>query len=111
MSEEPSTSSMISQGRSLVVSALLGGGSLVMMSELVEKNLTLALIAAGVGAVLFYLLPRPIDMRSIVYAFFVPITMAYGAATEQLVMLLLGAGAGVLFFMEHGRRRPETPAS
>jgi len=100
---------MLAHSRSIVVPALLGGGSLVMMAELVEKHLNLALTAGAVGAVLLFLLPRPLDIRSIVYAFFVPVTMAYGAATEEVVMLILGGAAGVLFFMEKGRRRPQTP--
>lgn len=101
---------MIADARNIIVPALLGAGSLVMMSELVEKNLTFAFVAGAVGSVLFFLLPRPVDMRSIVYAFFVPTTMAYGAVTGEVIMLLLGAGAGVMFFMEKGKRRSGAPA-
>lgn len=112
MTDEPSNQAPrrpnpVAATRGILVAALLGGGSVVMMSELLATNRELALGAAAVAAALLVLLPKPIDVRSIVYAFFVPITMAYGAATEHVALLLIGGVAGVFFLLE--KRRPSRP--
>ena len=103
-SGRPRRPNPVAATRGIVVCALLGGGSVVMMTELLNEHRELAIGAAAVAAALLVLMPRPIDVRSAVYAFFVPVTMAYGAATEHVALLLIGGAAGVFFLLE--KRRP-----
>ena len=55
---------------------------------------------AVAGAAILALLPRPLDLRSVVYAFFVPIAMTYGALAGELAVLIVGAAAGAAFVFE-----------
>jgi hypothetical protein len=69
--------------------------------------------AAAVGVVMVLLLPRPLDVRAVVYAFFVPISMTYGAITGRTAILVVGAVAGVFFLLEKTvfeRPRPDAGA-
>ena len=99
--------------RNVVVGAILGGGSLVMLAELYEENATLAAAAVVAGLALLFLLPRPVDLRAAVYAFFVPVAMSYGAAMQQYALLIIGGAVGVSFLFEQtaARRKNQTPPS
>ena len=97
--------------RNLTVGAFLGGGGTVMLAELFEKNRELAIAALVVGVALLYFLPRPLDFRSIVYAFFVPVAMSYGAATEHIALLVIGGVVGVVFLLEKTAARKKVPPS
>lgn len=95
--------------RNLVVGSILGGGGTVMLAELLQKNRELAIAALVAGAAILYFLPRPLDFRSIVYAFFVPVAMSYGAATEHIPLLVIGGAVGVVFLLEKTAARRKTP--
>ena len=104
--ERPVTAA-ITSSRNVVVAALLGGGSGVMAYELGRENLVALAGAVAVGALMLALLPRPLDLRSAIYAFFVPISMTYGAVTAYPAILIIGTIAGVFFLLEKtvGQRR------
>lgn len=110
MTDERRPQNTVSLVRGTVVSALLGGGTLVMLADLFEKKPDYAIGAIVIGVVLLGLIRRK-DVRSLVYAFFVPTTMAYGAVTEHVAMLLLGGAAGVFFLLESRRSRDDGESS
>jgi hypothetical protein len=109
--EPPRPTKGLNDIRNVVVAAILGGGSLVMISELYEKNMKLAAAAMVAGLAIVFLLPRPIDLRAGVYAFFVPVAMSYGAATEQYALLIIGAAVGISFLFEQTAARRKSHSS
>jgi hypothetical protein len=108
VTEAPRPSAGIGGVRNVAVSAVLGGGGVVMLSELAQQSPKLAVAAVIAGAALFAFLPRPIDLRSAVYAFFVPIAMSYGAATGQIALLVIGGAVGVFFLLEKTAARRQS---
>ncbi|MEA2624355.1 MAG: hypothetical protein QOD06_400 [Candidatus Binatota bacterium] len=111
--ERPLTSA-IATSRNLIVAALLGGGAGVMGWELAHESVVGLGGAVAVGVVMILLLPRPLDLRALVYAFFVPISMTYGAITGRTAILVVGAVAGVFFLLEKTvfeRGRPDDGGS
>ena len=98
--------------RNVAVGAILGGGSFVMVAELYKLNASLAAAAVVAGLALLFLLPRPVDLRAAVYAFFVPVAMSYGAAAQQYALLIIGGAVGISFLVEQtARRKSQSPPS